>query len=164
MERLARLSSVLRVERRSATFSSAAPSVLAVQSATWLADTKPSRSTSAWTACFFGIGLFLCAFLALPPTKVSFAFQNLALAAERASTGVGLHCLTNALAHEPSRLIGGETAHALDLLGRDTLLARCHQVEHQRPLGERAVAAFHDAIDAHGELVPAVVDVIAVRP
>ena len=36
-----------------------------------LARISPPRSTSATTGCFFGTGLPLWTFLALPPTKVS---------------------------------------------------------------------------------------------
>ena len=61
---------VVRVERRPlvGVLSMTVRNVLAVTSATWVARTRPPRSTSAWTACFFGSGLPLWAFLALPPT------------------------------------------------------------------------------------------------
>jgi len=58
--------------------------------------------------------------------------------------------------HEPSGAIGAKFEVAHELMGRNALLARCHEVQGQEPLAKRDVRSFHDGAGAAGELVPAV--------
>lgn len=67
----------------------------------------------------------LCRVLLLAANQGFVAFDHAALAANRAYLR-WLHCLADAVTHEPSRAIGAEPKHPLQLQGAHAFLAGAH--------------------------------------
>src|SRR5580704_1879177 len=68
------------------------------------------------------------------------------------------------MAHEPSRPVGAEPKHPLQLKGAYALLARHDQVRRHKPLVQRNVRALHYGADAHGEFISTARTVVPARP
>jgi hypothetical protein len=67
----------------------------------------------------------------------------------------GSHGVANAVGHEPGRLIG-HAKHAMKVVAADAFLRRTQQVDCNKPLRERNLAALKHGPHGHGELLPAV--------
>src|SRR5260370_1445921 len=86
------------------------------------------------------------------PTNVGFVdFDRLALAANTAAIArYRCHGLTNAMGHEPCRLVG-DPKLAMQLVSAETLFRRRIEAKAQSPLGQRDMAGLHDAARSHRE-------------
>ena len=78
------------------------------------------------------------------------------LAAHGASGCSTFHCLADAVAKEPSSLVG-DADHTGHLRGAHAFLGSGHDVRSKQPLVKRNVRALHDGASANGELVTAIV-------
>src|SRR5207248_3217512 len=65
-----------------------------------------------------------------------------------------LHRVTDAVAHEPGRLVG-DLERTVKLVGAHALLGRADQVEGPEPLVQRDVTRLEDRPHSHGELLAA---------
>jgi hypothetical protein len=87
---------------------------------------------------------------------VRIAVRETLIATERPDFG-GLHGFSNPVAHEPSRAIGAEAEHPLQLERAHAFLAGGHDVGRHEPLMERDMRAAENSFAADRELVAAIV-------
>ncbi len=80
--------------------------------------------------------------------------DNAALPAERRQLP-SAHRFTNAVRQKPRRLVG-DFENAVELMGRDTLLAAGHQIDGLERLVQRNAGMFKDGADLDRELLLAV--------
>ena len=64
------------------------------------------------------------------------------------------HRLPDPVSHEPSGLVR-DLQHPMELVRRDALLARGHQVKGEYPLGQRDMAALHHRAIRNREMATA---------
>jgi hypothetical protein len=105
---------------------------------------------------FLGGGLASGAVLGLAADIGFIGFHDLVSAAKGTSRSRTVHCFADAVAEEPSGLVGN-AEHTLHLLGAHALLGRGHDVSGEQPLVQRNVRTLHDSASADGELVAAVI-------
>src|SRR5579862_5569816 len=91
--------------------------------------------------------------------KVGFVrLDNLALASKRRRIDI-LHRLSDAVREKPGRAIR-DAQLAVQLVRANPFLARGHQMEGERPLVQRDMAALHDRFHGHAERLAAGVALI----
>src|SRR5260221_4001865 len=86
----------------------------------------------------------------------SLGFDDLAFAAELGGLRSRSDGLANSVRHEPRRLVS-DAQHAMELMRRNTLLARRHQVHCQEPLVQGNMRAFEHRARPYRELAMATV-------
>ena len=98
-------------------------------------------------------------FVFLFPTYVRFIGLNcLSFAAHRDGVEFA-HPLTNAVSHKPSCFVR-ESKHSVELMRRDALLARAHQVRRKEPFSHQDVGTLVDRPDRSREFPAAVLAVV----
>src|SRR6266404_9195878 len=78
-------------------------------------------------------------------------FNRLAARAHQATARNVVHCVTDAVSHEPSRLIG-HAKRAMELVAADAFLAGTQQVDRREPFGEGNLGTLEYGSDSHAEL------------
>ena len=121
----------------------------------WKLRAAPPRSTSVRTTFLYGRSVSSLLGRAFKATIESLVnFDRLAAATHRGEQDPRPHRFANAMGEEPSGFVRNAQG-PVELMGADALLAGGHQVERLKPDVQLDMAAFHDALGRHAEVLAA---------
>jgi hypothetical protein len=101
--------------------------------------------------------------MAVPILAADVGLINLNNAHELAEVGIG-KASADAVAHIVRGRVGAEAHNAVNLKGRNALLARQHQIDDLEPRFERNVCVFKDCADKHGKAISSFFNALRALP